>query len=643
MEQNINNDVESIGKQLLFINIEDKDLPEALNSNCIQHRIDIKNVSLIKWTKLQNLLNDCIIQYSSCRYILRIYNLLNNEEESISDILIKIKKISESMKCTCDIIRKKEGIFGIYFEFLFKFINTKENEISSGIQKTFSKKYDEIKIGVFGEESSGKSTTTSVIIYNSLDDGKGTMRKKILRFQHEIQSGKTLSISSLVLGVDKENRLVINPENLNEVIKNSTRFINIYDSGGSDKAMKTTLSLISPDYIDYSLLFINYNVGCTENTKKLYSLNVSSHIPVICVISMIDLIENKDEKKLMNFINKCINGLSSINPSIKPLFFTKSSDIQDYISKIKSNINESYLPFICISNVNGNNIDLLKYLITVLPNSSTRMIPLIGNLYENKLFDLVSSPIDQFDVHEHFNVEGKTILGGIVSQGNICKNETYFFGPNKLGNFIMVKVESVHCKKQDVNTAYEGQYSSISLIGKDYNPNEVTKGMCLVKTNSDKVPKAVRRFKADVWWIGTEDIKEIKYKCEPVVIINHIRQSCKIINTTKNDAKSSVLSETENTSESDPSITSKSSSVLANSIELEDESHFFVRNKKKRIKTNLKEEVFFLSRNEKKELVFEFKNSPEYINEGGNIIINDNTFKAFGIITKVLYPDNVYN
>lgn len=40
------------------------------------------------------------------------------------------------------------------------------------------------------------------------------------------------------------------------------------------------------------------------------------------------------------------------------------------------------------------------------------------------------------------------------------------------------------------------------------------------------------------------------------------------------------------------------------------------------------------------ELIFEFKNFPKYINEGETIIINDNTFKAFGIITKVIYPED---
>ena len=403
--------------------------------------------------------------------------------------------------------------------------------------------------------------------------------------------------------------------------------------GGCEKALKYTLSLISPDYIDYALLFIDYHKGPTENTKKLFSLNNSMHIPVICVITMIDLIKDQNEQELLSFIEKSIKYLSNVNPNIKHLLIRDNSDVLDYIAKLSNIGYENYFPIICISNIHGNNLDLLKFMISSLPTASSRAIPLIANNFENNNFNLISSPISQFDVHEHFIVNGVTILGGVVSKGIIRKNDTYYFGPNKLGNFKLVQVKTIHCKKQDVDIVYEGQFSSLSLTGNNYNENEVSKGMSLIGINTILVPKAVRKFKADVWWIGEEQVKEMKYKCEPVVIINHIRESCKIINLNKNTNCLMNQSFTENSSTS-VSITSKTESLL----DFEDENNKFTK-KKKKIKTNLKENTFWLSRDEKTELIFEFKNFPKYINEGQNIIINDNTFKAFGIITKVFYSD----
>ena len=633
---NCTEDLKALENQFLLFNMAEKDQPENLSDNFIQHKVDSKNLAQIKWSKLLELLQECIFQFHSCHYELRIYNVTSGDE-SISEILNKIRKIADSLNCTCDILKTKQGIFGIFFEF---FLQSKDKDEKVKKDNVALNKYLEIKIGTFGEESSGKSTTTSVLINNALDDGNGLMSKKNYKSQHEIQSGKSLFISHLVLGLDSQNK-PINTTNLDELTKKSSKFINIYDMGGSDKAMKNTLSLISPDYIDYALLFIDYKKGPTENTKKLFSLNNSVHIPMICIITKIDLVKDQNEKDLLDFIEKSIKFLSSVNPNLKSLLIRNASDINDYISKLNNNAIENYLPIICVSNVKGNNIELLKYLITMLPTTASRTIPLITNSFENNQFNLILSPINQFDVHEHFIVNGKTILGGVVSKGIIKKNDTYYFGPNKLGNFKYVKVETIHCKKQEVDIIHEGQYSSLSLTGSNYDPNEVSKGMCLIGTNTSFVPKAVRKFKADVWWIGEEQCKEIKYKYEPVVIINHIRETCKIINMNKNQNITNKSYTEGSTSEitSEFSMNSKTGSFIASSIELEDENFHFTK-KKKKIKTNLKEEIFWLSRDEKKELIFEFKNFQKYINEGQTIIINDNTFKAFGIITKVFYPED---
>ena len=114
----------------------------------------------------------------------------------------------------------------------------------------------------------------------------------------------------------------------------------------------------------------------------------------------------------------------------------------------------------------------------------------------------------------------------------------------------------------------------------------------------------------------------------------------------KNKKVVNNVSYTENSSTSEFtgefSMTSKTGSLIASSIEFEDDNNQ-LKKKKKKIKTNLKEETFWLSRDEKMELFFEFKNFPKYINEGQTFVINDNTFKAYGIITKVIYREDEKN
>ena len=56
----------------------------------------------------------------------------------------------------------------------------------------------EIKIGMFGDKSSGKSTLIGVIVDGILDDGNGLARSNIYRFQHEHSTGKTSNFSHYV-------------------------------------------------------------------------------------------------------------------------------------------------------------------------------------------------------------------------------------------------------------------------------------------------------------------------------------------------------------------------------------------------------------------------------------------------------------
>ena len=617
MENNF--DIDSIETHLLFLGVE-KDQPEYLNENFIQHKIDAKDLSQIKWSKLQSLIDETIHQYHSCHYELRIYNI-DSDKEAISHILSNVKSISKSLNCTCDIIKTKEGIFGIFFEFL---INEIKNELTEK-ENNIIIHQNEVKIGVFGEESSGKSTTLSVIVNEELDDGNGKMRKLNFRFQHEFISGKTLSISHLIFGLDKNNNRIHTKDN-SEMIKNSYKLINLYDMGGSEKAMKNTLSLISPDYIDYALLFVDVKNGPTYNTKILYTLNNSIHIPMIAIVTMIDLFVENPLNQFNKFLDNFIKVISHINPSLKPILIQNKNDIFSYLTEIKNSNNQNLLPIIPISNVKGTNIDLLSFLISNLPNTLSRTIPLINNSFDDKGFNFISSPQSQFDVHEHFIVDGKTIIGGVVSKGKIKKGEKYYFGPNKMGNFKLLTVDTIHCKKQNVNIAYEGQFSSVSLSGNNFSESEVIKGMSLIGINN--TPRAIKIFKADVWSIGDENIKEVKYRCEPVIIINHIRQTCKIL-CDKN--KKNNCNEDANTTISEYS----KSSFLTSDFEFEDDSK---KKKKRRIKVK-GDETFFISKNEKIELRFEFKNSPEYLCEGSNVIINDNNFKAFGIVTKVFYSN----
>lgn len=58
----------------------------------------------------------------------------------------------------------------------------------------------DIRIAVLGNVDSGKSTLISVLTYDEMDNGQGRARLNLLRHIHEIQTGRTSSISKEIMG-----------------------------------------------------------------------------------------------------------------------------------------------------------------------------------------------------------------------------------------------------------------------------------------------------------------------------------------------------------------------------------------------------------------------------------------------------------
>ncbi len=87
----------------------------------------------------------------------------------------------------------------------------------------------ETRYAFIGNVDSGKSTLLSVLSTGELDDGRGKMRKNISQYRHELESGRTSSIS--LKWKDKDKILI--------------------DLCGHERYLRTTiygLNSMTPDY-----------------------------------------------------------------------------------------------------------------------------------------------------------------------------------------------------------------------------------------------------------------------------------------------------------------------------------------------------------------------------------------------------------
>jgi GTPase len=131
---------------------------------------------------------------------------------------------------------------------ILQYIKGKEGIIAEAMikEKKIVEEKAEIKIGMIGEENSGKSTLIGCLVSGKRDNGKGSARKDVFRHIHELFCGKTSSLSHQILGFNGEGKITnydkFGKQSWEQILENSVKILNFYDMGGSEKALKTTVS-----------------------------------------------------------------------------------------------------------------------------------------------------------------------------------------------------------------------------------------------------------------------------------------------------------------------------------------------------------------------------------------------------------------
>ena len=65
----------------------------------------------------------------------------------------------------------------------------------------------DIRLAVLGNVDAGKSTLLGVLTHDELDNGRGRARLNLFRHLHEIQTGRTSSISHEILGFSSKGEV----------------------------------------------------------------------------------------------------------------------------------------------------------------------------------------------------------------------------------------------------------------------------------------------------------------------------------------------------------------------------------------------------------------------------------------------------
>ena len=620
--------------------LEKKKFDIEYDNGNVEYKLKLCDVNVNRIQKLTSQMNFRLEEGGGeCFYEIGVEDNGNNlgiSKEELEISLSVINTMAMNLGCKTKVTKLIQGKEGLIAEMYIK----KENFINK----------IEINIGVLGEEGTGKSTLIGVLINGLLDNGKGSARTRVFRHKHEILSGKSSSFSHQILGFDENGELtnyddLLRPS-LSEIVSKSTKIINFYDMAGSAKTFnRTTLSTLSNEYLDYLIFVISAKDPITKKTEDLLRFVFNIDLPIITIINKIDLIS---EEELKIVIKKYKDTIKGLNLGKIPLVLKNDKDV----ALFSSNMDEKDILLIFkVSTLTWEGgLNLFKNFLSLLPQVNNR----ISNKEKKKELELEKM---EFDIHEIIYKETNSILIGIVSSGKLHINSKCFLGPDSSGNFKIVEVCDIHCKKVDVSYSYKGQYCSVCIksIGpiNTLTKDNVKKGMSLLDLRN--TPIASRLFEIELWTIDNT-IKSFKRSYQPILNIKHVRQGVKIKNPDElfffikdnknvNDLENLVNDDNinlNNINENIKKLVNKKRKT--NYIKPKENSNDKSNNKNsinpehKDIENNIFEindEISIGPFDKKTKLVVEFMFNPEYISVGQKIIINDQSLKACGVITKI--------
>ncbi|KAJ3305308.1 Short integuments 2, mitochondrial [Kappamyces sp. JEL0829] len=371
----------------------------------------------------------------------------------------------------------------------------------------------EVRICVTGNVDAGKSTLLGVLTKNTLDDGRGKARVNLFRFKHELESGRTSSVGTEVMGFDSTGSIVTAGEGkqklgMEEICTASSKVVTFLDLAGHEKYLKTTVFGMTGCSPDFVMLMIGANAGVIGMTKEHLGLALALQVPVYIVITKIDMCP-------ANVLESTILQLTKILKSSGcrkiPLFINNLGDV---LISSGSFISERVCPIFQVSNVTGEGLELLRTFINLLSNTSQ-------NKYDSQ------APAE-FQITDTFSVPGVgTVVSGTITSGIIHVGDTLLLGPDTLGNFVPTVIKSIHRKRVNVPCASAGQSASFAL--KKVKRAAIRKGMVMLSKSLD--PKASFEFDAEI--LVLYHSTTIKEKYQAMLHCGGVRQTARIVNMDK--------------------------------------------------------------------------------------------------------------
>ncbi|CAD5233126.1 unnamed protein product [Bursaphelenchus xylophilus] len=381
--------------------------------------------------------------------------------------------------------------------------------------------FSDLRVAILGNASAGKSTLCGVLTQGVLDNGNGKCRLNLLRYMHEVRTGKTSSVNLDAFGFDKAGNVLNYSENsLEEIVKHSTKLITLIDLAGDRKYMKTTIYGVSGYTPHYCALLVNARIGWTQMSQEHFELAKAFNVPVFIIVTKVDLVT---EQRLQRIFQQ----IQAVVKRSHPNLLVQKVDDEEMAEKAAQDLmNNKTVPLIQISSVNGTGLQTLLTFFRRLPARISR----------RRAASEAEPPSTLFHVDEIFRVcEVGWVVYGLMAEGSVKENDWVQIGPDSQDQFHFGQVKSLRRNKQPVWTVNAGETASLAVsFEKTGAENWLRKGMVLM--NHDATPRCCRRFVAR-FCLLSHPVDELCIGFQGTVYIRSLRRTVTIVDFSSESLK----------------------------------------------------------------------------------------------------------
>ena len=413
------------------------------------------------------------------------------------------------------------------------------------VRRVFPKeaKHLELRITTVGNVDSGKSTLLGVLTKGVLDNGRGSARANVFRHKHEMETGRTSSISTQIMGFTPDGKVANYQDEKtrethslrwSEIVEKSSKVISFSDLCGHERYLKTTLCGLTAVCPDYAMLVVDSNRGGVVGMLKEHlGIVLGLKIPFVVCVTKIDMCA---DHLLQSTMESLLRLLKRPGVHKKPILVRDSNDVSTCIKTMAGD--SDVTPIFQISCVENTNLDLLRLLLNHLPSRRQFDEQRKKNTTQNEEGKEEEETTTKHGKEEcgalvhlddAFTVNGVgTVVSGVITRGSISTNQLLLMGPDSLGHFKEVVVKSTMTHRTSILKAVCGQSASFAIKAKNskepVHKADVRKGMALICKSLH--PRSTWSFEAEILIFVSPTTLTVGYA--PVLHCMSVRQCARI-------------------------------------------------------------------------------------------------------------------